>query len=91
VHCKPSPGKADVVLELSEDYQLKNIKQTLMSGRESMAAELSCQWILYILSRKQAFQLCETMTEMAFEFSFHAVSVPKAQEHTGQLMLVLIS
>lgn len=91
MHCQPSPSKADVVLELSQDYQLKNIEQMLVSGRESMAAELCCQWIVYILSRKQEFQVCETMTKMAFKFSLCVVGVPKAQEHAGQLMLVLIS
>lgn len=59
MHCKPGLNKADVVLELSQDYQLKNIKQMLMSGRESMAAQLRCQWIVYIVSRKQKIQVCE--------------------------------
>lgn len=62
-----------------------------MSGRGSMAAELRCQWIVRIVSRKPEFQLCETVTKVAFKFSLHVVGVPKAQEHTGPLMLVLIS
>lgn len=84
VHCKPSPNKADAVLELSQDSELKNIKQ--MSGGESLATELSYQWRVCIVSRKVDFQVCETMTKMAFKFLFCFVSVPKAQEHAGQLV-----
>lgn len=63
----------------------------LVFGKESMAAELRFQWLVYIVSRKQEFQICETMTKMSFNFSFHVVGVPKAQRHAGQLMLASLS
>lgn len=47
--------------------------------------------MVYIVSGRQEFQVCESMTKMACKFSVHVVGVPKAQEHAGQLMLVLIS
>lgn len=54
-------------------------------------AELHCQWMVYIVSRKQELKVYKTMTKIAFIFSFYVVCVPKAEEHTGQLMLGLIS
>lgn len=56
-----------------------------------MAAELNCQWMVYMVSRKQELTVHKTITKMAFIFSFYAVCVPNAEEHTGQMMLGLIS
>lgn len=90
MHCKLILNQADVVLELPQDYQLKNIEQ-MCPGRESMGAELHCQWMVSIVSRKQELKVHKTMTKIASIFSFYVACILKAEEHIGQLMLGLIS
>lgn len=63
----------------------------MFSGRERYGSRITLSMDGLFVSRKQEVKVHKPMTKTAFMFSFCVVCVPKAEEHTGQLMLELIS